>query len=136
MAEIPKAGTPSLCTIGVEGGERIAGDLFAAETLGACDACYINPADGLIYRSVGSAAAGADSAQVHGWTPRSARAGDAVSLYAGVNFRYGASLTPGKRLYLSPTVPGGLADAPSPGGTGPVAFVIDATRVRVRQSGY
>lgn len=136
MAEVAKAGTPSLCTMGAESGERIAGDIFAGEALAACDACYINPADGLVYRSLGTAAAGSDSAQVHGFTARSAKTGDAVSLYLNVNFRYGTNLTPGKRLYLSPTMPGGLADAASTGGTAPVAFVIDATRIRVRQSSY
>lgn len=136
MAEITKSGVPSLCTIEANGGERIAGDIFAGEALGACDACYINPADGLVYRSNGAAAAGSDSAQVHGWTARPAKAGDAISLYMGVNFRYGSALTPGKRLYLSDQTRGGLADAPSTGGAGPVAFVIDAVRVRVRNSGY
>lgn len=136
MAEVAKAGTPSLCTMGAESGERIAGDIFAGEALAAGDACYIKPADGAVYRSLGAAAAGSDSAQVHGFTPRSAKAGDAVSLYLNVNFRYGASLTPGKRLYLSDQTPGALADAPTVGGTGTVGFTIDASRIRVRQSSY
>jgi len=134
MAEIAKAGVPSLSTLLADAADRISGDLFAGEPLGACDACYINPADGLVYRSVGTAAS--DAAQVHGWTALPASPGDATSLYKGVNFRYGAALTPGKRLYVSAAVPGGLADAPTTGGAAPVAFVVDATRIHVRQSAY
>jgi hypothetical protein len=53
-----------------------------------------------------------------------------------VNFRYGAGLTPGATLYLSGTVAGGLADAASTGGTAPIGFVIDATRIRVWAARY
>ena len=134
MAEIVKAGVPSISTVLPDAGFRIAGDLFAGEALAAGDACYINPADGFVYRSNGAAVA--DAAQVHGYTALPAKAGDATTLYLDVNYRYGANLTPGKRLYLSGTVLGGLADAPSTGGTTPVAFVIDSTRIRVFQSRY
>jgi hypothetical protein len=50
--------------------------------------------------------------------------------------RYGAGLPPSGALYLSATVPGGLADCPSPGGTEPIAFVVDAAQIHVLQSDH
>ena len=134
MAEIAKAGIPSLSTILPNDSNRISGDIFAGENLGACDACYINPADGKAYRSNGVAIAAA--AKVRGFCATSAKTGQATSLYSGVNFAYGTGLTPGTSLYVSAAVLGGLTDTPTTGGTGEVAFVIDSTRIRVRQSGY
>ena len=134
MAEISKAGIPSLSTVLPDAANRIAGDIFAGENLGACDACYINPADGKVYRSNGAAVNAA--AKVRGFSATTAKTGQATSLYHGVNFAYGTGLTPGTSLYVSAAVLGGLTDTPTTGGTGEVAFVVDSTRVRVRQSGY
>lgn len=134
MAEIVKSGIPSISTVLPDSADRIAGDIFAGENLGAGDACCINPADGLVYRSSG--AVSGDAAQVHGFTAIPAKTGDATTLYMGVNFRYSANLTPGRRMYLSGTVLGGLADAPSAGGTAPIGFTVDGTRIRVFRSSY
>lgn len=57
-----------------------------------------------------------------------------VTLAFDVTMRYGAALTSSDTLYLSGTVRGGLANAPSLGGTEPVAFVVDATRIHVLQN--
>ena len=61
MAEISKAGTPSLSTVLPDAANRIAGDIFAGENLGACDACYISASDGKVYRSNGASVAAATS---------------------------------------------------------------------------
>jgi hypothetical protein len=61
--------------------------------------------------------------------------GEAVTLIHDVNVRYGATLTPGARYYVSAT-PGALDDAATTGGTAPVAFAIDATRIHVMLSRY
>ena len=58
----------------------------------------------------------------------------AITLAFDVTLRYGEDLPPSDGLYLSATVPGGLADSPSPGGPRPVAYVVDATRIHVLQS--
>ena len=134
MSEIAKAGIPSLSTVLPDAANRIAGDIFAGENLGACDACYINAADGKVYRSNGASVAAA--AKVRGFTAISAKTGQATSLYHGVNFAYGTALTPGASYYLSGTVLGGIADVATTGGTGEIAFAIDSTRIRVRQSTY
>ena len=134
MAEIQKTGLPSISTVLPDDANRISGDIFAGENLGACDACYINPADGKVYRSNGAAVNAA--AKVRGFSATTAKAGQATSLYHGVNFAYGTGLVPGTSLYVSAAVLGGLTDTPTAGGTGEVAFVVDSTRIRVRQSGY
>ena len=67
-------------------------------------------------------------------TPAPAPPARAVSLTVDVTMRYGEGLPPSDGLYLSGTVPGGLADVPSQGGTEPVAFIVDATRIHVLQS--
>jgi len=75
-----------------------------------------------------------DAADVRGFATTEAESGRAVSLAFDVTMRYGEGLPEDRNLYLSGAVPGGLADAPSPGGTRPVAFVVDATRIHVLQS--
>ena len=40
----------------------------------------------------------------------------------------------GKVYRSSGAIPGGLADCPSPGGTAPVAFAVDAARIHVLRS--
>jgi hypothetical protein len=75
------------------------------------------------------------AAKVDGIASEATAVGEAVTLFRHVNFRYGAGLTPGARVYLSAT-PGALADAATTGGTAPVGFVIDATRVHIHGSYY
>lgn len=134
MAEIAKSGIPSLCSVMPDGNDRVSGDLFAGENIAPGDACYINT-DGKVYRSTG-AAAGVIAAKVRGWAAGGAKTGQATTLYFHTTLRYGAGLVPGTSYYLSGTNPGGLADAASTGGTGEIAFAVDATRIRVKMSSY
>lgn len=124
---------PSLASVLPPQNCQIAG-LKAGEALAAGDACRINPADGFVYRSNGAAANA--SAKVRGYAAEACSLGEAVTLFFDVTFRYGAALTPGADYYLSGTVLGGIADAASTGGTAPIGFAVDATRVRLQLSRY
>lgn len=132
MAEITKVNTPSITTVLPASNDKISG-LLAGEALTVGAACYIK-SDGKVWLSTGAAANAA--AKVDGYCMVGAAAGDAVTLVWNVNVQYGTGLTPGARVFLSGTVPGGLADAASTGGTAPIGFVVDATRIRLLQSRY
>lgn len=134
MASVAKSGTPSVSTMLPSGECYIGSALIAGEAIGAADACYIKASDGKVWKSTGAAANAA--AKVRGYAAAGAAAGEAVTLMTGVDFYYGASLTPGTDYYLSGTTAGGLDTATSTGGTAAIAFAIDATRIRVRQSSY
>jgi hypothetical protein len=134
MAEIAKSGTPSLATRTPPPNSQLAqsdgkGGGVAGEAIAAGDACYIK-SDGLVWRATGAAANAA--ARVRGFAAAAAAVGEHVTLMNHVNFNYGASLVPGAGYYLSGTVAGGLADAPSTGGVNEIAFALDATRIRVK----
>lgn len=131
MAQIAKSGTPSLASVLPPQSQRISG-LLAGEAIAAGDACYIK-SDGRVWKSTGAAANAA--AKVDGFAAVDAPVGEAVTLLFDVNFRYGAGLTPGARVYLSATA-GTLSDAATTGGTEPIGFCVDATRVHVWQSRY
>jgi hypothetical protein len=132
MAAINKSGVPSLATQTPQPANRLTG-LVAGEALAAGDACYIN-ADGRVYRSSGAATNAAS--RVRGFAAVPAVTGEAVTLVYGVNFRYGAGLTPGANVFLSATIVGGLDDAATTGGIRPIGFVFDATRIFLTQSDY
>jgi hypothetical protein len=131
MAEISKSGTPSMCSVNPPQCNQF--NLLAGEALAAGDACYIK-SDGKAWKSTGAAANAA--AKVDGFAAEAAAVGEAVTLWFGVNFRYGSGLTPGAKYFVSGTVAGGLADAASTGGTGMVATAVDATRIHVNRSTY
>jgi hypothetical protein len=131
MAAINKSGTPSMSTAAPPTNCSISG-LYAGEAISAGDACYIKTSDGKVYKSTGAAANAA--AVVDGFAPSDYSTGDAMSLYWNVNFRYGASLSPGSFAYLSGTTAGGLDTATSTGGTVPIGRVVDATRIYVFKS--
>jgi hypothetical protein len=131
MAAIAKSGTPSLCSV-LPGQDKTISGLLAGEAIAAGDACYIK-SDGKVWLSDGTAATA--PAKVDGFAAKAAAVGEAVTLVFDVNFRYGAGLTPGARVYLM-TTPGALSDAATTGGTAPNGFVVDATRIRVWQSRY
>lgn len=133
MAAVAKSGTPSLSSVLPPQNCQLAG-LLAGTAIAAGDACYIDATTGRVLLSTGAAANAA--AQVHGYAAEGAASGEAVTLFFDVNFRYGAGLTPGTRLYLSGTTAGGLDTAVSTGGTAPIGFVVDATRVHLWQSRY
>lgn len=132
MAEIAKAGTPSLASAAPPQNTRLTG-LVAGEALGAGDACYVKN-DGKVWKSSGAAVAAA--AKVRGFAAVAAAVGEAVTLLRYVTINYGSGLTPGTDLFLSGTVAGGLADAATTGGVAPVAWVVDPTRIFVMPSRY
>ena len=107
--------------------------LLAAAAIAAGDACYIN-SSGLVALSTGAAANAA--AKVRGFAAAAASSGEAVTLVWDVTFRYGAGLTPGIDVYLSGSTAGALDSAASTGGTAPIGYVVDATRIRLFQSRY
>ena len=131
MAVIEKSGTPSLSSV-LPGLDKTISGLLAGEGIAAGDDCYIK-SDGKVWKSDGTAANAA--AKVDGFAAREAGVGEAVTLVFDVNFRYGAGMTPGARIYLF-TTPGLIGDAATTGGTAPIGFVVDATRIRVWQSRY
>jgi hypothetical protein len=132
MAAIAKTGTPSLASLQPEGGDNLGG-LKAGENLGAFDACYI-ASTGLVMRSTGAAANAA--AKVRGYAPEACNSGEAVTLLKNVRVRYGAGLTPGADVFLSGTTAGGLDTAASTGGTAPIGFCVDDTRIHLNESRY
>ena len=125
MAEITKSGTPSLSTA-LPSFEHTLGGRLAGEAIEAADQCYV-AADGLVYLASGAAAN--ELARVRGTAFTAASQGEAVTLLHGVRFRYGSGLTPGADVYLSGTVAGGIADTPSVGGTNPIGYCVDDTRI-------
>jgi hypothetical protein len=132
LAAIAKSGTPSMSSVLPPQNNQIAG-LLAGAAIAAGDACYIN-SSGAVIPSTGAAANAA--AKVRGFAAEAADSGRPVTLLFDVNFRYGAGLTPGIDVYLSGTTAGALDTATSTGGTAPIGFVVDATRIRLFQSRY
>lgn len=133
MAAVAKSGTPSLCSQ-TPGREHQISGLIAGEAIAAGDACYIQAANGFVWLSTGAAVNAA--AKVRGFSFTAASVGEAVTLYHGVNYYYGAALSPGADLFLSAATPGALSDTATTGGTAPIGFVIDATRVYLTRSNY
>lgn len=131
MADIAKSGNPSLSSL-VPGQDKTISGLVAGEAIAIGDACYIK-SDGKVWKSTGAAANAA--AKVDGFAMGAAAVNEAVTLVFDVNMRYGSGLTPGARVFLSATA-GAIADAATTGGTAPIGFCVDATRVRVWQSRY
>lgn len=136
MAEISKAGTPSLATV-LPGDPMRFPPLPVGEDIGAGDACYVKQSDGKVYRSDGSGSGVVGgSAEVDGFAALSAKVAnrEAISLYHDVNLRYGSGLTAGKLLYLSTTVLGGLTDVVGAKQIIPIARTVDATRIRINRT--
>lgn len=125
MALIAKSGTPSLSSVVPPQNAIISSGIKAGEDIAAGDACYI-ASDGTAKRSDGTAATA--PAKAHGIAVRAAKNGEAVTLMRNVELHYGAGLTPGAPLYVAATA-GRLDSAATTGGTVPVAFVVDASRI-------
>ena len=117
MAAIAKSGTPSISTLAPPNTCRRGSGLIAGEDLGAGDACYIK-SDGKVWRSTGAAANAA--AQVDGYAEADVKSGRPVQLYEGVDWNYGSGMTPGTKVFLSGTTPGGIDTVASTGGTGQI----------------
>ncbi len=131
MATVTKVGTPSISTTTPCPAHHISG-LVAGEAIPAGSLVYIK-SDGKVWLADGSAADA--EAAVAGMVLQAAALGEACSIYFDVNVRYGAGMTPGAKLYLSATE-GLIDDAATTGGTAPIGFVIDATRIRIFGSRY
>lgn len=131
MAAITKVPVVSLSSL-TPGQDKTIVGLVAGEAIAAGDPCYVK-SDGKVWLSTGAAANAA--AKVRGFSLQAAAVNEAVTLVFDVNIRYGSGMTPGADVYLGATA-GALADAASTGGTAPIGFVIDATRIRVWQSRY
>ena len=130
MAEIGKCGSPAVLSVLMLGSNRING-APAGEAIAAGDACYVDAA-GAARRSIGSE--GGPAAEVIGFAAADVGCGEVTTLVFDVAMRYGRDLPPGASLYLSATVPGGLADAPSTGGRQQVAYVVDHDVIHLLQS--
>jgi hypothetical protein len=130
MTAVAKSGTPSPSTASPSF-ERQVWKGKAGEALTAGDACYVK-SDGKAWLATGAAANAA--AKVVGFVMGDTPVNEAVTLYDDITLNYGSGLTPGALYYLSGTTAGGLDTAASTGGTKPIAFAVDATRIRVRGS--
>lgn len=107
--------------------------LLTGETIAAGDAVYIKKSDGRLYRSSGAAAG--DAATVDGFAAESCNIGEALTVFFHVHLNYSpGALVAGTSYYLSGTILGGIADAPSTAGTQVIARSIDASRVYIRKS--
>lgn len=117
---------PSLSSVNPPQSCQVVG-LVAGEALASGDVCYIK-SDGKVWKSNGTAATAPALYDGIYLGSASAAAEEPVTLYKGVNVRYGAGMTPGARAYVSTTA-GLIGDAASIGGTVPIGTVIDATRI-------
>jgi hypothetical protein len=130
MAEVAKNGVPSLATT-QPGYEHQLNGLIAGEDLAVGDFVYIKESDGRVWKASGAAVN--EAARARGVILQAAKANkDGVSIHHGVVVRWGAALRPGVPYYLSATVAGALNDAATTGGTTPIAFAVDATRLYIR----
>jgi hypothetical protein len=132
MATITKAGF-SLSTFDPDGQSWLGSGFVAGEAITAGDICYIK-SDGKVWKSNGTSANAAAKADGIAMETAAANA-NGVTLMRGVDFQYATGLTPGARYYVSATA-GALDDAATTGGTAPVAFALDATRIRFTGSAY
>lgn len=126
MATITKVGTPSISTTTPCPAHHISG-LNAGEAIAAGDLVYV-ATTGLVMKANGTAATA--PARARGMALQAAAINEGVSIYSGVNVRYGSGMTPGTSLFVSATA-GLIDDAATTGGTVPIGFVIDATRIRI-----
>lgn len=139
MAEVTRTGVPTPSNPLAVQRRSITG-LYAGEALAGGDTCYIKQSDGKVYKASGAAAN--EAASCKGFVAKVASAGEACTILRnGIHLAYGPNVTgtptgPGKRLYLSATVPGGLSDAATTGDATGVAFVIDTDgRIEIDISG-
>ncbi len=132
MVAIAKSGTPSLSTLGPIPGANKLPTLTAGENIAAGDACYIKGDDGKVWRSDGSATD--EESAVHGFAPYAVNEGETITLFHQVTFRYGASLTPGARVFLGTS--GALSTTATTGGRTPIGFCVDTERIYFYQSRY
>jgi hypothetical protein len=121
----------SACSMDANTGRKaphIAG-LLAGEAIDAGAPVYIKSSDGKLYMSNGTAAN--EAAEIVGFAPAAASAGEACSVYGkGARFRYGSGLTPGDKYYIAATA-GRLDTAATTGDAVGVAQAITSTDIRI-----
>jgi hypothetical protein len=121
MALVPKVGLPTVSSTLVPQNEQIP-ELRAGEAIAAGDLCVIANT-GLVMRVAGGGAV------VHGVAATNAQIGQPITLYRNVRFGYGAGMTPGTVMRVSPGVAGAIDDA----GAGLiVGYAVDAERIQFR----
>lgn len=132
MALITKATSPvpSLSSLTPPQGDQF--QLDAGEAIAAGDLCYI-ASDGTAMLSNGTSANAA--AKCVGFAAKAAASGAPVTLYRNQRMHYASGMTPGAQLYVGTTA-GRIDTAATTGGTAPIGFVIDATRVYIHGSHY
>ena len=127
MAVVARSAHADFDTTQALTGPQISG-LRAGEDIPRGAPCRIHT-DGKIYRAVGAAANAL--ARVRGFAARNAKAGQPLTLLGpGNRFGYGDNLTPGVDLYLG-VAAGTLDNAPTTGGTAPIAFTVDSEDIIV-----
>lgn len=127
MAAVAKSGRPSLATL-EPGYEHQINGLRAGEAIAAGDFVYIK-SDNSVWLATGAAANAA--AKAVGIVFQAAAVDDGVSIYHGVVCHYGSGLTPNTPYYLSGATAGAIVDVASTGGTSPLAYSIDDTRIYI-----
>lgn len=129
MALITRVASAGIDAVSAQRASSFSGDLYAGEDLAAAAPCYIKESDGKVYMSNGTSAN--EAASVFGFTPKSYKSGEAVSLFMhGARFKYGSGLTPGDDYYLGATA-GRLDDGATTGGTVVIARAVSATDIVV-----
>jgi hypothetical protein len=122
----PTISAGSICSVNPAPADLMGYNFIAGAAIAAADSVYV-ASDGKVYPASGAAANAA--ARVRGQAAQSADIGGPVTIARGLCFYYAAGLTPGADLFLSGTVPGGLATTASTGGTVPIAYAVTDTIV-------
>lgn len=145
MAAIAKSGTPSPIQLAIPTTNKYA-DLVAAEDLGAGDACFIDDANGQVYKSnetIGggggvaenSSASEAEGSRVDGYAATAVKTGNPVTLLFDVVFAYAApTQKAGVPVYLSGSVDGGLNDAAANSQSPQIGLTLTKGRIHLKQS--
>ncbi len=125
MAAVTKVSPQPPATIALPPCNRPAEKMIAGEDIGILDAVYV-ASTGLVMKATGAVANAA--ARVRGFALRAIKSGEPATFGFGFVAQYGTGLVPGADYFLG-AVAGGLDTAATVGGTAPVAFAMDATRV-------
>lgn len=132
MSEVVKTATPGSLASNIPPLSMQDTGIVAGEAILAYAAVYIKASDGKMYNATGAAANAA--ARARGWSADVYATGDkdGTIYYGDITVNYAsATMTPGDDLFLSGTVPGGLANVASTGGVGVLGFVLDSSRARL-----
>ncbi len=145
MSAIAKLGTPSPVQLAIPTTNKYAG-LIAGEQLGPGDACFIQDADGQVYKSNETAGGGpsgpssssaseAEGSRVDGYAAVSTKPSDPVTLLYDVVFAYAAlTQTPGVPVFLSAVVEGGIDDTQENSDTPQIGLTLGSGKIHLKQS--